>query len=302
MRAAEEAEDEDAAAPLYEEGDRVGEALDALAANLMVYAPETVAASGAVVTLDHEGAIVVHRRLVRPEDAKAIAKSNTSTAVQAGGGEDENGEAKPGKTLSERLVRNLSAHRTAALQAEVAAKPDVALAVLVHRLALTVFYHGGDSLLQITVYPQDGLHRHAPELTQSKAQAAFDTLRSAWRERLPADGADLFDAVRDMKRADVLALLAVCVAGTLDAVVRDQHDTRADSLAQAVRLEMNGYWQPSGEAYFNNVSKALILDGIKTFKPTEFNRIAGYKKADMAREAGEHAIAAKWLPDMLCTA
>ena len=105
-----------------------------------------------------------------------------------------------------------------------------------------------------------------------------------------------------MKRADVLSLLAVCVAGTVDAVVRDERDTRADALAQAVKLDMSAYWQPTGEAYFNHVSKALILAGIKTFKPTEFNRIAGYKKADMAREAGEHASAAKWLPDMLRTA
>jgi len=303
LHAAEEAEDEDAAAPLYEEGDRVGEALDALYVSLMVYAPETVAASGAVVTLDHEGEIVVHRGLVRPEDAKAIAKA--SPQAERGGQDDEadgEAEAKPAKTLSERLVRNLSAHRTAALQAEVAAKPDVALAVLVHRLALTVFYGGGDSLLQIVVHPQDGLHQHAPELAESPAQAAFDALRSAWRERLPADDADLFDAVREMKRADVLALLAVCVAGTVDAVVRDEHDTRAEALAQAVKLDMSAYWQATGEAYFNHVSKALILDGIKTFKPTEFNRIAGYKKADMAREAGEHATAAKWLPDMLRTA
>lgn len=304
LHAAEEAEDEDAATPLYEESDRVGEALDALHADLMAYTPETLAASGAVVTLDHEGAIVVHRGLVRPEDAKALAKptAQATSAAQTDGDADENGEAKPGKTLSDRLVRNLSAHRTAALQAEVAAKPDVALAVLVHRLALTVFYHGSDSLLRIAVHPQDSLHQHAPELAESQAQAAFDALRTAWRERLPVDEADLFDAVRQMKRADVLALLAVCVAGSIDAVVRDERDTRADALAQAVKLDMSAYWQPTGEAYFNHVSKARILAGIKTFKPTEFNRIAGYKKADMAREAGEHASAAKWLPDMLHTA
>ena len=302
LHAAEDAEDEDAAASLYEEGDRVGEALDALYASLLAYAPETMAASGAVVTLDHGGEVVVHRGLLRPEDAKAITEAAHAEHIGSNEGDEDSHEALPAKTLSERLVRNLSAHRTAALQAEVAKKPDVALAALVHRLALTVFYHGGDSLLQITVHPQDGLTQHAPELTENKAAGEFDALRTAWRERLPADDADLFDALRQMKRADLLALLAVCVAGTVDAVVRSEHDTRAEKLTQAVKLDMNAYWQPTAEAYFDHVPKAQTLAWFQAFKTTEVNRVARYKKPDMAREAGQHASSAKWLPDMLRTA
>lgn len=305
LHAAEEAEDEDAAAKLYEEGDCVGEALDALYAGLLAYAPETMAASGAIVTLDHGGEVVVHRGLLRPEDAKAIAQAAYAehTGSNESDGDSQNGgaEATPAKTLSERLVRNLSAHRTAALQFELAKKPDVALAALVHRLALTVFYHGGDSLLQIAVHPQDGLTQHAPELTEGKAAAEFDALRTAWRERLPADDADLFEALRQMKRADLLALLAVCVAGTVDAVVRSEHDNRAETLAQAVKLDMSSYWQPTAEAYFNHVPKAQALAWFQAFKPAEVNRVAGYKKPDMVREAGQQASGAKWLPDMLRT-
>ena len=308
LHAAEDAEDEDAAAPLYEEGERVCEVLDALYISLMAYEPETVAIAGAVVTLDREGSVVVHRGLVRPEDAKAATQAvrpedgTHASADEGGGSPDTQTAAPPAKTLSDRLVRNLSAHRTAALQAEVAGKPDVALAALVHRLALTVFYDGGDSLLQIAVHPQDGLHQHAPEVAESKAVAEFDALRMAWRERLPADDAELFDAVRQMKRADLLALLAVCVASTVDAVTRNEHDTRTGALAQAVKLDMNAYWQPTAEAYFNHVSKAHILAGFKAFKPGEISRVAGYKKAVMAAEAAQHATAAKWLPDTLRTA
>ncbi|MDH1180091.1 ParB/RepB/Spo0J family partition protein [Achromobacter mucicolens] len=306
LHAAEENEDEDAAAKLYEQGDRVGEALDALYANLLAYAPETMAASGAVVTLDHTGQVIVHRGLLRLEDAKALTEA--ARAEHAGnnvGDEDSRdgeAEAPPAKTLSERLVRNLSAHRTAALQAELAKKPDVALAALVHRLALTVFYHGGDSVLQIAAQPQDGLTQYAPELAEGKAAGEFNALRTAWRDRLPADDADLFDALRDIKRADLLALLAVCVAGTVDGVSRSEHDTRAAALAQAVKLDMSTYWQPTAEAYFNHVPKAQTLAWFQAFKPAEVNRVAGYKKPNLTAEAAEHAIAAKWLPDMLRTA
>jgi len=308
LHAAEEAEDEDAAAPLYEEGERVCEALDTLYTGLLAYAPETLAVAGAVVTLDREGAVVVHRGLMRPEDAKdATQAAQPGDGTNATDGDGANSpdappQATPAKTLSDRLVRNLSAHRTAALQAEVAGKPDVALAVLVHRLALDVFYGGSDSLMQIHVHPQDGLRQYAHELAASKATAEFNALRTAWRERLPVDDAELFDALRQMKRADLLALLAVCVAGTVDAVTRDEHDTRADALARAVKLDMSAYWQPTAEAYFNHVPKAHILAAFKAFKPGEISRVAGYQKAVMAAEAGQHATAAKWLPAMLCAA
>jgi len=305
LHAAEEAEDEDAAAKLYEEGDRVGEALDAIYASLLAYAPETMASSGAVVTLDHAGEVIVHRGLLRPEDANAIAQAaqgdHTGRDEDGQDKEDDEADAAPAKTLSERLVRNLSAHRTAALQSELAKKPDVALVALVHRLALTVFYHGGDSLLHISVRSQDALTQHAPELAEGKATVEFDALRTTWRERLPANDADLFDALRQMKRADLLALLAVCVAGTVDAVGRSEHDTRADVLAQAVRLDMSAYWQPSAEAYFQHVPKAQALAWFQAHKPAELNRVAGYKKPDLAREAGQHASSAQWLPDMLRT-
>ncbi|WP_152606791.1 hypothetical protein [Bordetella trematum] len=258
----------------------------------MAYTPETMAASGAVVTLDHAGEVIVHRGLLRSEDAKAIAQAAHAERAgdndgDADGQDSEDGktEAAPAKTLSEWLVRNLSAQRTAALQVEVAKKPDVALAALVHRLALTVFYHGGDSLLQIAAHSQVSLAQHAPELAEGQAAAEFDALRTAWRERLPADDTDLFDALRQMKRADLLALLAVCVAGTVDAVLCSEHDTRADALAQAVRLDTSAYWQPSAEAYFLHVPKAQALAWFQVHKPAELNRVAGYKKLDLAREA-----------------
>jgi len=44
LHAAEKAEDEAAAAALYDKGDRLGEVLDAIDENLLVYAPETAEA------------------------------------------------------------------------------------------------------------------------------------------------------------------------------------------------------------------------------------------------------------------
>ncbi len=308
LLAAEEAGDEDAAAPLYEQGDQVGQALDTLYASLLAYSPEAMAQAGAIVTLNRDGDLVVHRGLVRPEAAKAAQAYKAAAEGKRGGtdgnpGDDsvEGGSGKPAKTVSERLARNLSAHRSAALQLELAHKPDVALAALTHRLALQVFYrgYGGQSLVQVEALQQGDLSRHAANLEGGKSVTEFDALRTAWRERLPAGAEDLFESLLAYKRADLLALLAVCTAATLDAVTSSEHDRRADPLARAVKLDMSVYWTASAENYFDHVSKGQILEGFKAFKPGEVNRVAGYKKATMAAEAGQYAVAAKWLPAML---
>src|SRR3546814_17254560 len=51
---------------------------------------------------------------------------------------EEADDAPKAASLSDRLAQRLSAHRTAALQIEVARHPHVALAALVHSMAQTV--------------------------------------------------------------------------------------------------------------------------------------------------------------------
>src|SRR3546814_17187720 len=67
-----ESEDEDKADALQEEGDRVGEQLQALEDRLQDYSPNVKAAAGAIVTLDRQGQIVVHRGLMREAEARAL--------------------------------------------------------------------------------------------------------------------------------------------------------------------------------------------------------------------------------------
>lgn len=309
---AEEAEDEDAAAPLYEQGDHVGQALDALYASLLAYTVQTMAQAGAIVTLDRNGDLVVHRGLVRPEDAKAAAQAQKAAAIGENSGdgvnpEDDDAEGngdQPAKTVSEKLARNLSAHYTVALQRELAHKPDVALVALTHRLVLQVFYrgYGVQSMVQVDARQQGDLSRHAANLKDGTSVTEFDALRTAWHERLPVDADELFESLLAYKRADLLSLLAVCTAATLDAVTSSEHDRRADPLARALKLDMSAYWTASAENYFDHVSKGQILESFKVFKPGEINRVAGYKKAALAAEAGQYAVAAKWLPAMLTVA
>ena len=65
------------------------------------------------------GEVVTHRGLLREAEAKALRAQERQGMQASGDGEGEAQPTAPG--ISEKLARRLSAHRTAALQAEFAA-------------------------------------------------------------------------------------------------------------------------------------------------------------------------------------
>lgn len=82
--------------------------------------------------------------------------------------------------LSERLAQRLSAHRTAALQIEVARHPHVALAAVVHGMVQTVLqgrYRSGDLPLGVSLTVQDQLESLTLEEPESSAAVALPPYR-----------------------------------------------------------------------------------------------------------------------------
>ncbi|MCW8177593.1 ParB/RepB/Spo0J family partition protein [Verminephrobacter aporrectodeae] len=180
--------DEDAQG-LQDQLDALGGQLDAIDQSLTIYASEVLAQAGAVVAVDHAGGIVVHRGLMRGEQVQKL-RERVKGAGRATGGDAEVGDAEPPKAgLSEKLVRRLSAHRTAALQAEVACHPQIALVLLVHHLARRVIcngYEGSPISISATSHV-DGLVTHAPDIVEAPAALGLREVREAWAERLPDD-------------------------------------------------------------------------------------------------------------------
>ncbi|MDP1953260.1 MAG: ParB/RepB/Spo0J family partition protein [Polaromonas sp.] len=282
-----------------DEMDNLGNELEAIERTLVVYPPRTMPTAGAVVSLDHMGGVIVHRGLLREEQAKTLRQQERdghSAGDEAeGGGEQQ--EAK--LTISEKLVKRLSAHRTAALQAEVARHPQVALIAVVHRLALRVIHdaHYG-SPINIIANPQDRLEQYAPDLAEAPAAAGMRQVREAWAERLPHDPDALFAELLAMPQHELLSLLAVCVGFTVTAIASREDEAPAAALAQAVGLDMHAWWTPTAAGYFDHVSKAKALEGVHTFAPGEVNRLGKLKKAQIASEAERLAASTGWLPAM----
>lgn len=214
---------------------------------------------------------------------------------------DGDGDGQP-KTaaMSDRLAQRLSAHRTAALQIEVARHPQVALAALVHGMVQTVLQesrYGHDLPLGVSLKMQDRLEGMAPDWPESPAAVALRELQQVAGEGLPQDSAELFAALLAKPQDELVRLLAVCVASTVDVVTpRAMLRQPGEELAQAVGLDMAAWWQPSAEGYFQHVPKAAILQAVGEYAPEQVSRLAKLKKADIASEAERLANGTGWMP------
>jgi ParB family chromosome partitioning protein len=285
----------------------LGEQLQAMEDGLQGYAPSVKAAAGAIVTIDRNGEAVVHRGLLREAEAKAL---RTLEKLRQGFGSVE-GEAESGNeteddeqpktaAMSDRLAQRLSAHRTAALQIEVARHPQTALAAVVHSMVQTVLQerHYGHGLpLGVSLKVQDRLEGMAPDWPESPAAVALRELQQVVGEALPEDSAELFAALLAKPQDELVRLLAVCVASTVDVVtLRTTQRQPGGELAQAVGFDMAAWWTPTAEGYFKHVSKAVILDAVGEYAPEHVTRLAKLKKADIASEAERLADGTGWMP------
>lgn len=303
-----EAEDEDKADALQEEGEAVGEQLQALEDGLQEYGPTVKAAAGAIVTIDRNGQAVIHRGLLREAEAKALRTLERlrqgfsgEDAENDDEGENAEDDGHP-KTaaMSDRLAQRLSAHRTAALQIEVARHPQVALAALVHGMVQTVLQesrYGHDLPLGVSLKVQDRLEGMAPDWPESPAAVALRELQQVAGETLPQDRDELFAALLAKSQDELVKLLAVCVASTVDVVTLHATPHQpGEELAQAVGLDMAAWWQPTAEGYFKHVPKAAILQAVGECAPEQVSRLAKLKKADIASEAERLANGTGWMP------
>ncbi|MBD3836284.1 ParB/RepB/Spo0J family partition protein [Brevundimonas sp.] len=282
------------------------------------YAPEAKSRAGVMVLLGYDGLARFERGLLRAEDAanepppweegEATGDdddADTPSAAVAPDPDEDGGFA----LLSDRLIMDLTAHRTMGLRDAVQADIAVALLTVVHALALQVFYPGyglwTPLQLRLTV---TGLERLAAGVSNAPAGRRVADRLEAWGVRLPEKSEDLWAVLVPMARADLLDLMAVCAGVGLYAV-RDPHDRRpgalaqAETLATAVGLDMTGTWSATAAGYFSRVSKARVLEAVtEAVGAEEAGRIAGMKKADMA-EAAERLLEGRgWLPPVLRTA
>ncbi|MDR0777421.1 MAG: ParB N-terminal domain-containing protein [Azonexus sp.] len=312
-----DAEDEDQLAALEEEGQRLNQQLESLEESLRDYSVNVKAAAGAIVTIDRDGQVVIHRGLLREAEAKALRAlermrqgfpREEPDSDSDGDGQGEKGRETAhdtGSFMSDKLAERMSVHRTAALQIQVARHPQGALAALVHGMVQNVLQdsrYGHDLPLGVNLKVQDQMERMAPDWPESPAAVALRELQQEWSGKLPQDSEDLFDALLAMGQGELVKLLAVCVASTVDVVThRAKPQQPGAQLAHVVGLDMSAWWSPTAEGYFNHVSKAVILNAVGEFAPDQVARLGKLKKAEIASEAQKLVEGTGWMPAVFRT-
>ena len=287
-------ENEQRLAELEVRADELDRQADELNAHLSVADPEQQALAGAVISVGRDGKIVIERDLLKPEDASRFSqleKAHRRAAAQKGP-----------RAHSVALVRRLTSHRTLALQATLLEQPDVALVALTHRLLLKAFplYGSGrDSAVGIEVHIAKGAP-DAEELASSPAQVALQARHTQIEAHLPQEPEALFGWLLEQPQAEVLSMLAFCVALAVDCVQSDEAPSIADELARAAGLDMRTWWTATAESYLAHVSKARILEIVReAVSPEIASTLTDLKKGALAAAAERRLAGTGWLPELL---
>lgn len=289
--------DEDVGARL---SDLAGE-IAALEGQRRGYDAEDMARSGAFVTIGHDGQVEVSAGFVRNEDRVVEPPVGDDEAEPSG-----RSAKRAASLLSDGLIADLTAHRTAALMDRLGGEADLALCAIVHALALQVFPEiDGGSCIEVSLRTTN-LPAHAEGIRQSKALQGVEVRHAAWASALPRSSDLLWIAILEMDGPARLSLLAHCVSLSVNAVKvgsgRSPALAHADQLATALALDMRDYWTPTVDSYLGRVTKEHILSAVREGVSEEAaGRIDGLKKQPMA-EAAEAALAeTRWLPALLRT-
>ena len=242
-----------------------------------------------MIGIDHNGDLEIRRGLIRPEDKAAAKKAAKEKNAANGAGKKEDAES---SGLSAKLVEDLTAHRTAALQARLSANPKVALVAIVHALALDCLYTTSfESCVKVSGSTTP-LTQSAEGIEDSAAGKQFAAAIKAVTKGMPKQPEKLWAWLADKDQKDLagdpcrLRGLHRGRRGERRGAMDHAPDAaHAGQLAEALKLDMTEYWQPT-KSYFGRVPKGLILDAVREGigKPAADN-IATLKKDAMADRA-----------------
>jgi ParB family chromosome partitioning protein len=322
---------------------RLGEieaARSVLEARSLVYEPAEIARAGAFVSIDAQGLLSIARGHVRREDEAPVAVEPESDAqgdeetndepttdglaqravITVGGTstepveEEDDGTVKP---LPDRLITELTAHRTLALRNALANEPAVAFRAVLYNFVLATFYRFASSsgCLEIAIRTP-AFPAQAPGLKESVSAEAIDGRHEGWKARLPKDEADLWNVLTAFDRKEQAALFAHCASFAVNALHEpanrynegrvSAHAIRrrlehANVLARSVGLDMAALgWRPTVDNYLGRVTKPRILQAVREAKGEQSVQLIDHlKKGDMAREAERLLEGTGWLPEPL---
>jgi ParB family transcriptional regulator, chromosome partitioning protein len=277
--------------------------MDQYAERFETFDTEEMERAGAYVYLDDEGRVCIERGLVRRETTP-VEQADASRAGSPMAGAARATKERP--LHGEKLCRRLTAHRTAAVQIELAQQPTVALAVLMQRMIPLVFddvYARTpiDHAVQIDVRTaRDALVSNADDMAGSVAWKALEGARAKWARMLPRLADELLPWLLQQDTDVISNLFAFCVAATVDGISAVDRPHPVNEVANTLDVDIARYWKPTRAGYFEHVSKDRIMTVVgESISPQAAGELRGMKKGDAATAAELRMTDSCWLPEVL---
>ena len=252
--------------------------------------------SGVYLYLTSSGDLASQVGLVRKGDMEAKNKIDGTVEVDV--------EVKKPDTISSSLQSYLACVRTSALQAELVKSPDTASVLLVHSLALKIFYgrwtHG--SFFDIALTPNtDEIKTSITVFENTPAGEYLGKIHAKWQSQLPNDQSLLLDYLFSLGGDELQELFAYCVGQTLNT-----HQTNPVSfdgfckLSELLNLSIFNYWKPTKDNFFGRLKKSQIFSVLADAGVSFSDLDEGMKKDLIAAQAEARIKAAPdWLPEQL---
>ncbi len=288
---------------LVDSEDDVSERLEAIETRMNeleacaeTWTADTLSIAGALVSLAYNGEVRIERGLVRNDDLPNVplepilAETGTTAA---------NG-------FSERLVTDLTAEKAAAIGAGLMANGHVALAAVVHALAISAIYPGtvGQSCLTIGL-TSPGLKITLSNPDASKGFVALSAEKNRLGDHFPGNPDDVWSWCLARSQDELLNVLAFLAGYSVDCVMRKGQSGQsarmihADSLVAALSLDMTDWYTPTAQGFFNRINRAAILSAIDEAKGNHAPALEKLKKSELAVRAEQMIAGTGWLPEPL---
>lgn len=281
---------------LEDEANDINTERHALAEGREVWPAEVMAKAGVVVCIGYSG-LQVERGRLRP------GQKATASGVVTGSAKDGKKEPAKKATLSQDMVTRLEMHRAAAIREHVAARPTMALQLLLTHLLTKLFTDSyAESVLGLTPTNQ---HKEARGQIESKfqdlgkaaARKAIDDRIAGWKKAgLPGKASDIFGWVGKLEQAKQLELLALATALT----VSTNGGHRGQALAEQFEVDMTTWWTPSADSFVALVPKSLLAEAVADVDGNAAGEAVLAMKKDAAMADAAKRLQGKgWLPKPL---
>lgn len=306
--------------PRWETRDDLAAAIETLRQSARDWDQDLIAHAGVVLSISHDGDVQATLGVIRQSDEKTVKaiRKKKAALVEAGEGEtsesgidretaadseDEEGERE--SRLPKSVIRDLSQARTRAIRLLLAQDRDTALAVAVAAMLVRSVFRSDLSGI--------GVAAHAVQVEDIDA---FAETRSAILAHAPEHETEVLGWCLAQPSGTLLALLAVLVAESVDlahekgAPADRRRHALADTLAEALDLDMREFWQADA-GYWTRLPKVELLAALaespglidKSQKSREA-AMAGYaklKKDELAARVDQALAGTGYLPDLLVT-